>query len=58
MSSTAYRALVDDLTAKDDLSAEVVAALKVLDPGGKQEVLDYIQQLLEEQRAEQRAVKV
>ena len=53
MSSTAYRALVTDLTAKGILIAEVVAGLKELDPGRRQEVIDYVQQLLEEQRLAQ-----
>ena len=55
-SSTAYRALVTDLTAKGILIAEVVAGLKELDPRRRQEVIDYVQQLLEEQRLAQRRV--
>ena len=55
-SSTAYRALVTDLTAKGILIAEVVAGLKELDPRRRQEVIDYVQQLLEEQRVAQRRV--
>jgi len=58
MSATAYRTLVDHLAAKDNQIAEVIAAMKELDPGHRQEMVDYAQELLEEQRAERRTAKV
>ena len=57
MSSTAYRALVDDLVAKDSQFAEVVAGMKKLDPRRRQEFVEYVQEILEEQRAAQRTAK-
>jgi len=51
MSSTAYRALVDDLIANDSQLAEVVAGMKELDPRRRQELVEYVQEILEEQRA-------
>jgi hypothetical protein len=58
MSVTAYRALMDNLTAKDKQIAEVVAGMDELDPRRRQELVAYTQELLEEYRAEQRAAKV
>ena len=57
MSVTAYRTLVDHLAVKDNQIAEVAAGMKELDPGRRQEMVDYAQELLEEYRAE-RAAKV
>ena len=54
MSSTAYRALVDDLIAENDLMDEVVAAFKELDSRRGQKLIDCAQKLLGEQRAERR----
>jgi succinate dehydrogenase flavin-adding protein (antitoxin of CptAB toxin-antitoxin module) len=50
MSVTAYRTLKDHLAAKDNQIAEVCAGMKELDPGRRQEMVDYVQELLEEQR--------
>ena len=45
------RALVDDLIANDDLIAEVLAALKELNPRRRRELIGNLQQFIEEQRA-------
>jgi hypothetical protein len=58
MSATAYRTLLDNLTAKDNLIAEVIAGMKELDAGRRQEMVGYVQELLEEYRAEQLAEQV
>ena len=49
MSAISERVLVDDVLA------EILAQLKLLDPLPRRELLDGMQQIIEEQRAERRA---